>query len=781
MSGVRLKWWVVLTVVGVQLVAAALVVGAAWQSIADGIGDNARDSMHHLGRAASDRFKLFLAPAEEASRLLHRLIEAGQFEWSDVERTERFMIEPLRLHLSIDSIYFGSTAGDFLYVARDPSSGGYLVKEIRSEGPLRRVTFRRRNAEGRLVETWTDPDDSFDPRMRPWFSAAVDADAALWTAPYLFYTSRQSGVSTAVAILNADRTQWGAVGTDIQLNVFDERLSDLSTPHEAAFIVDRTGAIVAMPERAERWPGLFGKDAVSGRPTVASPGFQELAGSTVPGHPSRFGAIDTGHGRYWVDLQLLDGVASPWLMAVAVPSDSLFAWARVMRNQIVIVTLGMGLLAVLLTLVAWRYGIERPVQAVADRLRRIADGRVDHRPVVAGPPEFRELDQAAIEAGRRIRDRESANRQLVETLREYELAVQQAPVGIAILEPDGRVIFANATYCRMVGPSDPLGDPPQVFAGTSGSGMAARMEVVGAGRTVREDVGMPVAGQPEGVVLQCLLSPLSVDAGPGGRAVLLVEDITGRKRIETDLVEARNEAERSDRAKSAFLAQMSHELRTPLNAIIGFSGIMAGEVFGPIGSARYGEYVGHIDTSARHLKDLIERVLDVSRIEQGELKLAPREIEPEAPVREALDMVRRAAEEAGVALLLEVDTPGRITADPSAVRQIVVNLISNAVKFSPRGSAVTTSLRGLADGGVEIVVADHGVGIPIKDLPHVFEPFWQGGSAWNAERVGVGLGLAIVRTLVELHSGTVDIDSAPGAGTRVRVRLPARTVELAAV
>ncbi|MEQ9334926.1 ATP-binding protein [Thalassobaculum sp.] len=766
----RLKWWVVLTVVGVQLAAAVLVVGATWHSISEGIEENARDSMRHLGRVASDRFHLFLAPAEEASRFLGRLIVDEAFDWADLEPLERYMAEPLRLHPTIDSLYFGSTAGDFLFVARDIGRGGYLVKEIRSIDGVRRVTYRRRDAELQLVETWSDPDDHFDPRVRPWFSAAVEADAAMWTAPYVFYTARETGVSAAVAIMTEDRRQWGAVGVDIRLSSFADRLTELSAGSEAAFIVDREGMIVAMPDHPERWPGLFGRAALSDRPVVASPDFQQLLATA---RLSRFGSIQTAGGGYWIDLQPLDAVSSPWLMAVSVPTDSLFSWARTMRDRIVFVTVGMALTAVVHTLVAWRFGVEGPIGLVAERLRRIAEGKADHRPVMAGPAEFRELDAAAWDAGRRIQDRESANDHLVEALREYEMAVQQAPVGIAILEPDGRILFANASYCRLVGPADPIGAVPHVLAGAVGPDMAARMALIRAGRTVREDATMRSAGDGAAMVLHCVLSPLSA-AGLDGRAVLLVEDVTARKSIESDLVEARNAAERSDRAKSAFLAQMSHELRTPLNAIIGFSGVIRSEIFGPIGSTRYAEYIAHIDTSATHLKDLIERVLDVSRIEQGELRLSPREIEPEVLVREAQDMVQRAADDAGVTLELEVDRPGRIVADPSAIRQIVVNLVSNAVKFSPRGSSVTTSLRGIAGGGIEIRVADLGVGIPTKDLPHVFEPFWQGGSAWNAERAGVGLGLAIVRTLVERHGGTIEIDSAPGVGTRVLVQLPAQ-------
>ena len=773
----RLKWLVVLTVVGVQLAAAALVVGATWQSVSDGVSANARESMHRLGRAARDRFQRFISPAEAASGLLRRLISDGVLGLSDVERLERFMIEPLRLNPSFDSIYYGLSDGDFLYVARDRDGGGFLVKEIRHVDGERRVTFRRRDDDKRIVETWLDPEDRYDPRLRPWFSAATETDAPAWTTPYVFFTSRRPGVSTATAVVDAEGDRWGAVAVDIELSAFEGLLSELSTSSEVAFVVDRFGAIVAAPDRPERWPGVFGADPLTGRTVVSGQRFRDLV-EEAGRLGRRFGEIDGGGGDYWVDLQRFETVSPPWLMVVAVRPDSLFGWVNALRDRIVVAVLAIAVAAVMLTLIAWRYGVERPVDHVTMRLRRIADGGLDPRPMLRGPSEFRELDAAALEAGSRIQERERSNRTLVDTLREYEQAVQQAPVGIAILEPDGRVAFANTTYRRVVGPEDPLGKPPCVFApaGDGGEGMAGRLEALHAGRTVREDITVPRADDGTGAVLQCMLSPLSAEQGRDGRAVLVVEDVSGRKRVESHLIDARNAAERSDRAKTAFLAQMSHELRTPLNAIIGFSDVMRSEIFGPIGSRRYAEYVGHIETSARHLKDLIDRVLDVSRIEQGALQVSMQDTDPVAPIREAVEMVRPSADEAGIALELGVDRerlPERIFADPSAIRQIVVNLTSNAVKFSRRGSPVATTVAGGPDGGIEIVVADSGAGIAAEDLPHVFEPFWQGGSAWNAGRAGVGLGLSIVRMLVDLHGGSVEIDSAPGSGTRVRVRLPA--------
>lgn len=774
----RLKWLVLLTVVGVQLAAAALIVGATWQAASEGAAANARESMHRLGSAARDRFHRFIAPAEEASRLLRRLLAEGVLDGGDREHVERLLSEPLKVHTAFDAVYLGKVDGDFLYVTRGHGGDGYLVKEIRQVDGHRRVEFRRRDPDFNLIEAWEDPDDLFDPRLRPWFSAATDVESALWTSPYVFFTSRQPGVSTATAMVDPVGGAWGAVAVDIQISAFAAMLSELSVGPEVAFVVDRDGEVVALPEKPERWPQLFSIDSLTGNREIAAPGFRSLVAAAARSG-GMFGEIAIDGQPHWIDLQSFDNLSPPWLMAVAVPSDALFDWVRVLRDRIVLATVAMAMLAAALMLIAWRFNVERPVAAVTERLRRIAEGGTDPREVLRGPSEFRDLDAAAADAGRRIKERDQANRSLVATLREYEHAVRQSPVGIAILESDGRVVFANETYRRMIGPSDPLGETPRLFAAADRSGMSieARMATARAGRTAREDVITQRADDGSSAVLQGVLAPLlAEDEAPEGRAVLVVEDVTARKRVEQRLVEARNVAERSDRAKSAFLAQMSHELRTPLNAIIGFSEVMRAGVFGPIGSPRYVEYIGHIESSARHLKDLIDRVLDLSRIEQGGLRVVLEEIDIEPPVRQAVDMVGPAAAAAGVSLAFEVDgghPPGRISADAAAVRQIVVNLISNAVKFSPRGSRVVATLCGTVDGGVEIEVADQGIGIAQEDLPHVFEPFWQGGSAWESGRVGVGLGLAIVRSLVDQHGGRVDIDSAPGSGTRVRVRLPA--------
>jgi len=777
---VRLKWLVILAVIGVQLSVAALVTSTTWRSVSDGVDVGARESMRRLGIAARERFSDFVGPAEDASLLVQRLLASDTIRWSEPERMESFLFEALRLQPVFDAIYFGLSSGEFLYVKRVVGPGEYsiLVKEIRLVDGERRVTFRQRDPDFQLLRSWEDPEDRFDPRLRPWFAAAGSFEASRWTDPYVFFTSRRAGVSTANAVVSADGRDWGAVAVDIEIASFSEFLGTISSETGVAFIVDREGRLVAGPSGPAGRAPLFTAESGFGGPTQAGSGLAPLVTAAARGTPQS-ARFEVDGRNYLADIQPFERGSMPWLMVVAAPADALFDWVHALRDQIVAVTLTVAAAAAILMLIAWRYAVDRPIAAVSARLRGIALGLPDAQATLSAPAEFRDLDLAVAEAGRRIREREESFGNLVRTLREYEHAVQQSPAGIAILENDGRVVFANETYRRLVGPRDPLGDAPLPLRAeiAGAASLSSRMKTVRSGRTLREDVSL---ARPDGggdpMVLQCVLAPLSADDEGGiGRVLLLVEDVTSRKGVEQRLIEARNAAERSDRAKTAFLGQMSHELRTPLNAIIGFSEVMRAEIFGPIGSTRYADYVGHIETSAKHLKELIDRVLDLSRVEQGAVSINFQKIDPAVPVVEAAEMVRPAAAEAGIVLVVDVDdTPpsGSIVADPAAIRQIVVNLASNAVKFSPRGGLVTVSLRAAVGGGAEIEVEDQGIGIDAQDLPYVFEPFWQGGPAWDAGRVGVGLGLSIVRTLVDRHHGRIDIDSRPGAGTRLRVWLP---------
>jgi PAS domain S-box-containing protein len=254
--------------------------------------------------------------------------------------------------------------------------------------------------------------------------------------------------------------------------------------------------------------------------------------------------------------------------------------------------------------------------------------------------------------------------------------------------------------------------------------------------------------------------------------------VTDAIRQEERLKEAKTQAEAASAAKSAFLANMSHELRTPLNAIIGFSEIMNREMFGKIGVPRYSDYIKDIGDSAQHLLRLIEDILDLSKAEAGKMELEEAEVDLPASIHSACLMLRERAKRGGVSLNEDVapDLP-RFRGDRRRIRQVLLNLVSNAVKFTREGGSVRVAAAANADGGLVLTVADTGIGIEAVDIPRVFEPFVQLGRDKGISGEGTGLGLPLCKELVELHGGTISLTSEPGAGTTVTaVFPPVRTV-----
>jgi two-component system cell cycle sensor histidine kinase PleC len=235
--------------------------------------------------------------------------------------------------------------------------------------------------------------------------------------------------------------------------------------------------------------------------------------------------------------------------------------------------------------------------------------------------------------------------------------------------------------------------------------------------------------------------------------------------------EEKTRAEEANAAKSKFLANMSHELRTPLNAIIGFSEIMESEMFGPLGADKYIEYSRDIRESGEYLLDVINDILDMSKIEAGGIRLAPETVELDSLLADCIRVVSTRAGEKRLAVEAEVEPGIHLKADRRALKQITLNLLSNAVKFTPDGGAVTVQGR-LRAGAVIIGIEDNGIGIPRQALQKLGRPFEQVESQLTKRHQGSGLGLAIAKSLVELHGGAMRIRSRLGRGTLVVVRLP---------
>lgn len=344
------------------------------------------------------------------------------------------------------------------------------------------------------------------------------------------------------------------------------------------------------------------------------------------------------------------------------------------------------------------------------------------------------------------------------------------PAIVTVRDNDDRIIFSNKFAAEFYGkPVDEL-----------------------YGKTAEELLGQPVEGpfhwvkrtgkpysnpnfesiRHPGMTLWILGAPIIGDNQEDLGVVIVSLDVSEQRRSEKKLELALMEAERANRAKTEFLATMSHELRTPLNAIIGFSEVITGQYFGPLGSPRYVEYAGDIAASGAHLLELINDLLDLSAIESGEHKLWKTALDIGEVVADCEPTIMQSAKRNNINFSKDIaaDLPA-LFADRRSVKQILLNLLINATKFTPAGGKVALRIS-QADGALKFEVQDNGAGIPAENMENLTKPFVRGQVSSLISHEGAGLGLAIVKSLVDMHDGTLAFDSLVGAGTTVTVTLP---------
>lgn len=255
-----------------------------------------------------------------------------------------------------------------------------------------------------------------------------------------------------------------------------------------------------------------------------------------------------------------------------------------------------------------------------------------------------------------------------------------------------------------------------------------------------------------------------------------ISDITARIESEREIIAAKERAEIASRVKTEFLANMSHELRTPLNAIIGFSDVMISGLFGKL-NKRYDEYIKNISDSGKHLLGVINDILDVSRIETGNMEIEPERVKVSELVDIAVRLINDRARANDIKIIKQVDrTIPDINVDSQRMKQAVINILSNAVKFTPEGGKITISTGNTANGSIQIIIADTGIGMKKEDIKTALLPFGQVDSRLARKYEGTGLGLPLTKSFIEMHSGRLTIKSKPEVGTTVTITIPAKRV-----
>lgn len=354
-------------------------------------------------------------------------------------------------------------------------------------------------------------------------------------------------------------------------------------------------------------------------------------------------------------------------------------------------------------------------------------------------------------------------------------------VGLLVFDRHRRIVKVNDSFERIYGwdRKDTLGKDFLQFI-TSDEHQLAQSNFEGFIQTGERSSGEVKVHCKDGSIANALYTTATLKLSHGRHfQVTTLIDITKRKQMEFSLRMAKEQADAANQAKSVFLANMSHELRTPLNAIIGFSEMMIKETFGALGHGKYKEYMGDVHLSARHLLEIINEVLDMSKIEAGRVELDEQDVDIEHLVNSVVRITstRNYSSDLTIEAIIPEDVP-KLYADPRLLRQILINLTTNAIKYSENGGTITVEVAPQTSGEMELIVTDQGVGIPADRIQEAMEPFGQVNDPTKATAYqGTGLGLPLAKAMVELHGGQFKLRSTEGKGTTVTAIFPKERVK----
>ncbi|WP_300033659.1 cache domain-containing protein [uncultured Roseobacter sp.] len=738
-----------LCLAGLQFVAVTIVVFSSYVTSERALLEHARDLLGDVGTNTIEHSKGFLSPAKGAVELATRLAENRVIASEDFEQLEQLLFQQLQISPQFAGIFYGDKSGSFVYVMRSEGPGPFRSKIIMREGDVRETDLIWRDNQYAIVSRKDDPQDTYDPRARPWFQAAEADLTSIWTDPYIFFTSQKPGITAASPVFNADGGLRGVVGVDIGIDAISDFLSRLDIGESGrAVILNKNGDVIAHPDqdliRRENADGTFRFVNITEiDDPVARAAFSGLlSGRDVSVDREVATRFEFGGSTYVSTIMPVISDELPWTIAVYAPESDFTGPIEANRAQNIWIAIAIAIVSGFIGLFLANY-IHKPVRAFAVRSALVSQGEV--LPTDPMPKTYSELTRANETLVQAIAERKRSKT-------EYDRTFDLASRGMAQIEArTGKILRANKKLAEMLGyepnrlaqltvhdishADDPVAT---VFLSDVQGGGS---EYVHEKRYLRAD-GAPLWISENVIVIRD-------DTGAPLHAVVTVDEITERKAAERRIQQLNLDLSHSTRvnAMGQMATGLAHELNQPLVAISqNMDTALCLLRNGTDNSDELETILRETDQSAHRAGDIIKALrgfVKKESVEKAEFDFAEL-------VEQTLHLVRPEAKEAGISIVTEIGPLDPVYGSRVQVAQVLVNLLRNATDAIASGSdgenRVTVHAEN-SDTGTLITVTDTGPGFP--DGTNVFEQFH------TTKKEGMGLGLSICRTIVEAHGGEI--------------------------
>lgn len=758
-----------LCLAGLQFFAVIIVVMSSFFTSERALLEHARDLLNDVATNTIEHSKGFLEPARGAAELASRLAENEIVSSENTDLLERLLFQQLRTAPQFAGVFYGDSDGSFVYVMKSQSPGPFRSKIVTRNGEQRSTELIWRDNDYKVVSSRPDPDDTYDPRQRPWYQKAVEERSLIWTDPYIFFTAKQPGITVASPVVDTAGRITGVIGVDIEINAISEFLSRLKVGElGAAFILNKNGDVIAHPNpeliKTEKDDGslrFLGIDEIND--PIARTAFGGLVkNGDISIEDDVSSTFRHGDADYVSILKSIDNDQLPWTIAVYAPEDDFTVGIKQNRAQNIGIAAVIAGLTASIGLLLARH-IHRPVRALALRATQISQG--EYSAETPFPKTFSELESANETMTREIARRKKSE---LEYGRTFELTSR----GMAQVSPeDGSFLRVNDEFARIAGyekadllkltildishPEDREGFPSLAQA------VRGDQEYLKESRIIRQN------GDVAWVQMNAIMIYDEKDLPL--HTVVTVDDITDVKVADAQIRALNAEITHHDRMNTMgeMAAGIAHEINQPLTAITQNADAALSTAMGQSESnPELISILNELDSQAHRAADIIRSLRGFVRKDEP----SKSNIDLNQLIRQTVRLVQAEAKENNVEIKIVTAPIREISGIRVQIAQVLVNLLRNAIEAiseteGPNARLITVGVTMESDDSISLFVEDTGMGVdPNIDLFAQFE---------TTKTDGMGLGLSISRSIMEAHGGQLRHETDACDHTRFCCTFPA--------